>query len=444
MRKKLLVGLGPLAVGAVLALPTAPAQAAPTPEVTKVEPNFGPASGGTSVTITGTNFKGVTAVDFGSKAAASFTVNSETSITAVSPAKMGTMECAGGPGSGCVDVTVTTPAGTSPVNFAADGFRYGPTVTKLEPAALPRSGGTSVMITGRNFSQVTAVYFSYPTHAASFTVNSETSITAVTPKRLEPGSVAVTTAGGFGGGPSYTVTGLGHIFFINDTSLTTTRRPILSFGAITLHDSAATVTCQTVQTEQVFNETTEGAERGFLNTLGYSTYECQSEVKCKVKNTKGEEVEGIYLTAEAPPKGEGTEAHLTGISSLPWTGELIEREEGRQQVLMKHVKLWVVFPPASVGTGPGCVGTEIEFEDAEGKTEKEEGYELASLWINGAHTTPLKPSHNEFLEREGETEKGFPITGRLRSPQVGDGFLRATKLVLGGMGGAWELVTAET
>jgi hypothetical protein len=232
--------------------------------------------------------------------------------------------------------------------------------------------------------------------------------------------------------------------FINDTKQSTTHRPVIQVQAITLHNSAVTVTCEIVQMEQAFNETAEGTERGFLNTLGYSTYECKSEGPCKVKNTKGEEVEGIYLTAESPPIAEGTEAHLTGISSLPWTGEFIEREEGLKQVLMKHVKLWVVFPPPSVGTGPGCVGTEIEFEEAEGKTEKEEGYELAPLWINGAHTTPLKPSHSEFIEREGETEKGFPITGRLRSPQVGDGFLRATKLVAGGMGGAWELVTAES
>ena len=49
------------------------------------------------MTITGTNFTGATAVKFGATNAASFTVNSATSITATSPA-----------GSGTVDVTVTT------------------------------------------------------------------------------------------------------------------------------------------------------------------------------------------------------------------------------------------------------------------------------------------------------------------------------------------------
>jgi hypothetical protein len=64
------------------------------------------------VTITGTGFTDATAAKFGSTTAKSFTVNSATSITAVSPK-----------GRGTVDVTVTTPAGTSPTG-AADQFTY--------------------------------------------------------------------------------------------------------------------------------------------------------------------------------------------------------------------------------------------------------------------------------------------------------------------------------
>jgi hypothetical protein len=160
-----------------------------------------------------------------------------------------------------------------------------------------------------------------------------------------------------------------------------------------------------------------------------------------VKNTKGEEVEGIYLTAESPPEPAGTEAHPTGITSLPWTGELIERETGIQQVLTRHVKIWAAFPPNTVGKGPGCNGVEVPFEEMEGPTEKEAGYELAPLWLNGA-VNALKPSHEEFNGEFGLTEKGFPQTGRLKSP-VGDGFLEAPKLTNGGLSGGWELVNAE-
>ncbi len=81
------------------------------PTLTRVTPAVGSPGGGTSVTISGTNFAGVTEVKFGSKRA-SFRVVSETAITATST-----------PGSGTVDVTVTTPAGTTGTS-AADHFVY--------------------------------------------------------------------------------------------------------------------------------------------------------------------------------------------------------------------------------------------------------------------------------------------------------------------------------
>ena len=89
--------------------------------MSSVSPTSGPTAGGTSVTITGAGLSGATAVNFGGTAAASFTVNSATSITATSPAE----------GAGTVDITVTTPTGTSATS-ASDQFTFvapgGPTV----------------------------------------------------------------------------------------------------------------------------------------------------------------------------------------------------------------------------------------------------------------------------------------------------------------------------
>ena len=164
----------------------AQAQEVAPPTVTNVNPNTGPTSGGTSVTITGTNFSGVTAVRFGSNAAGSFTVNSATQITATSPAGIGT-----------VDVTVTTPGGTSAIG-SADQFTYArpaPTVTNVNPNTGPTTGGTSVTITGTNFTGATAVKFG-STNATSFTVNSSTSITATSPAGSGTVDVTVTTAAG--------------------------------------------------------------------------------------------------------------------------------------------------------------------------------------------------------------------------------------------------------
>jgi hypothetical protein len=84
----------------------------PPPTVTIVNPSSGPA--GTQVTVSGTNFTGVTEVDFGPGDKASFTVNNSTALTATAP-----------PGTGIVDVTVTTASGTSKT-LTDDQFTYGP------------------------------------------------------------------------------------------------------------------------------------------------------------------------------------------------------------------------------------------------------------------------------------------------------------------------------
>jgi len=82
--------------------------------VTGVSPGSGPVSGGTSVTITGSGFTGATAVNFGATAASSFTVNSDSSITATAPPATAV---------GPADVTVTTPSGTSATS-SADQYTY--------------------------------------------------------------------------------------------------------------------------------------------------------------------------------------------------------------------------------------------------------------------------------------------------------------------------------
>jgi hypothetical protein len=78
------------------------------PSVTAVSPAGGRADGLEAVTIIGTNLEGATAVEFGSQPSHRFTVSSETSITALTPVG----------GEGEVDVTVTTPAGTSEASAA--------------------------------------------------------------------------------------------------------------------------------------------------------------------------------------------------------------------------------------------------------------------------------------------------------------------------------------
>ncbi len=151
------------------------------PIVTGISPSLG--SAGDTVTIAGTNFTSATAVNFGAVPASSFSINSDTSITATVPA-----------GTGIVDVTVTNAVGTSAVS-GSDQFSYAPGVTGVSPNSGNVAGGTIVTITGVNFVGVTGVKFG-PNNAVSFTVNSPTSITATSPGGINVVDVTVTNAGG--------------------------------------------------------------------------------------------------------------------------------------------------------------------------------------------------------------------------------------------------------
>lgn len=90
------------------------AEVQPAPQIASITPSFGSITGGTLLTITGSDFTGATAVQFGSTPAASVTVDSDTEITVTSPRVLRP---------GKVDVTVTTGAGES-ANTRFDDFFY--------------------------------------------------------------------------------------------------------------------------------------------------------------------------------------------------------------------------------------------------------------------------------------------------------------------------------
>jgi hypothetical protein len=139
--------------------------------ITGIAPAYGPADGGTTVILTGTEFTGASSVLFGSAEAASFTIDTESRITAVSPAGS----------AGTVHVTVTTPEGTSDTSDA-DEFTYvdAPVITGIAPARGSTDGSTMVVVTGSGLSGATSVMFG-SIAAASFTVDSDSRITAVSP-----------------------------------------------------------------------------------------------------------------------------------------------------------------------------------------------------------------------------------------------------------------------
>ena len=104
---------------------------ATAPSVTGVTPGSGTAIGGGTVVITGSNLTGATTVSFGAVATTNFQVLNANTIEATAPRGV----------AATVNVTVTTPSGTSTTS-SADEFTYTtpsvPTVTALAPAREPR------------------------------------------------------------------------------------------------------------------------------------------------------------------------------------------------------------------------------------------------------------------------------------------------------------------
>lgn len=139
------------------------------PTLALVSPNHGLASGGTSVTLTGTGFQNGATVSFGGTASPSVTFNGATQLTATTPAHA----------AGLVSVVVTNPD-TGTVT-AANSFTFDPLpeITSLSPNRGTTAGGTTVTIHGASFQNGATVSFGGTAVAVTF--NSSSQLTMTTP-----------------------------------------------------------------------------------------------------------------------------------------------------------------------------------------------------------------------------------------------------------------------
>src|SRR5262249_44337251 len=126
-----------------------PAPSPTVPVISAISPVSGPA--GTVVTVTGSGFTNATAVNFGAIQASDVVVISDTQIKTNAP-----------PGPvASVDMTVTTPTGTSTTS-GGDRFAYvAPRAAPVVLGTYPNSGpdGTAVSIIGSGFTGATSVQF---------------------------------------------------------------------------------------------------------------------------------------------------------------------------------------------------------------------------------------------------------------------------------------------
>ena len=173
-----------------------PATACTISTTTPPNPIAGPLLGGTTVTITGTGFTGISGpagVLFNGMNASSYTVVSPTLITAVSPPHTP---------AGLVPLLVAASAGSCSSSFGYVAPSSSCTIVGLAPSSGLTSGGTSVDIVGLGFNGLTTpaqVTFG-GVNAESYKVNSSSSgILAVSPPHPATGLVTlsvVTTSSG--------------------------------------------------------------------------------------------------------------------------------------------------------------------------------------------------------------------------------------------------------
>lgn len=145
-----------------------------------LSPEEGPLAGGNTMTLLGAGFPAGTRVLVGGFASPSVERVSSTELRALVPR---------GPSAGSVDVRVL---GEGEGSFLRRAYRYVEDLRLQDIAPLtgPLGGGASVVLTGQGFEGATAVLFgSIP--AASFTVESPTRITALTPPGASLGAVEV-------------------------------------------------------------------------------------------------------------------------------------------------------------------------------------------------------------------------------------------------------------
>ena len=168
---------GPIAVTTAGGTGTSATSFTVPASISSFTPTSGPA--GTTVTVAGNALTGASAVTVNGYPVASFTVVSATSLTFVVPAAA----AGGGP------VRIVTPNG-SPSSTGA--FTITPTITSFTPTS--GTAPTVVDLTGTGFGGVTAVTFNGV--AATYSVNSLTSITANLPAGASTGPIRVITNNG--------------------------------------------------------------------------------------------------------------------------------------------------------------------------------------------------------------------------------------------------------
>ncbi len=222
----------------------------PAPSVTSVSPTSGPATGGTTVTITGMNLgtASTATVDFGAAPAAIIS-DTGNQIVATSPAG----------NSGTVNVTVTTMGGGISAVTSSDQFTYGVVATQffVTTAVSATLAGTAfdVTVNAVNASGVTAIYYAGTVHFTSSDKFASLPANATLTNGVAIFSATLRTAGS----QALTVADSTNNSIIGSANITVSAAAIDRFGITTPASVAAGTPFNfTVAAQDVFGNTITG------------------------------------------------------------------------------------------------------------------------------------------------------------------------------------------
>lgn len=308
------------------------ATVAESPTITDVSPATGATGGGTSVTITGTEFAAGAAVTFGGVSATNITVVSATEITCDTPA-----------GTGSVTVKVTN--SDTLYDTLIGGFLYtgAITLTNANPDEGTVDGGTEVTLTGTGFQAGASVSFNDNLcESEDISVDSATTITATTPAGTagtgdivvtnpDQGSATLTDgwtyiedapvitsvdpdSGTDDGGTSVTITGTG---FLSGATVTFGGDSATGVTVV----SSTTITCTTPAhaAGDVDVVVTNTDSQSDTLTDGYTYVEATEPTVTSVIPNNGPTTGGTFVSIKGTDFSAGATVKFAGISATAVT-----------------------------------------------------------------------------------------------------------------------------
>jgi hypothetical protein len=370
------------------------------PSVTKVEPATGSTAGGTKVVITGTGFTEGAKVKVGTAEATEVEVESETEITAKTPAGS----------AGAAEVVVTDSKG---VSSGGASFTYvgPPSVVSVTPAEGSTAGGTVVKVKGSGFKEGSKVKVG-TAEATEVKIVSETEVTAKTPAG-SAGKAEVIVTDSFGsstGGPSFT-----YVKPPTVTEVEPAEGSTLGGASVTIKGTGfvkgATVTIGSAATSVVVVSETEITAKTAAHAAGKAPVEVTVSGVKQSATIEYTFVAPPTVTSVSPAEGStagGTAVKVKGAGFTEKAKVKVGSAEATEVVVVSETEITAKTPAGSAGKA------EVVVVDSKGTSSAGAGF----TYVKPPTVTSISPE-------EGSTLGGTAVKVK------GTGFVKGATVTIG-------------